>query len=29
MEFDFLVPIDTEALELIQGLTSQQLGRKV
>ncbi|MFT4983782.1 MAG: arginase family enzyme [Flavobacterium sp.] len=29
MEFDFLVPIDTEALELIQALTSQQLGRKV
>lgn len=29
MEFDFLEPIDTEILELVQGLTSQQLGSKV
>jgi arginase family enzyme len=29
MEFDFLEPIDTETFELIQGLTSQQLGSKV
>ena len=29
MEFDFLEPIDAETFELIQGLTSQQLGSKV
>jgi hypothetical protein len=29
MEFDFLEPINTETLELIHGLTSQQLGSKV
>ena len=29
MEFDFLEPVDTEILELVQGLTSQQLGSKV
>ncbi|SDZ95441.1 Arginase family enzyme [Flavobacterium gillisiae] len=29
MEFDFLEAVDTEILELIQGLTSQQLGSKV
>ena len=29
MEFDFLEPIDSEILELVQGLTSQQLGSKV
>jgi hypothetical protein len=29
MEFDFFEPIDTETLELIHGLTSQQLGSKV
>ncbi|TDE06249.1 formimidoylglutamase [Flavobacterium hiemivividum] len=29
MEFDFLKPIDTEILELVQGLTSQQLGSKI
>jgi arginase family enzyme len=29
MAFDFLEPIDTEIVELIQGLTSQQLGSKI
>jgi hypothetical protein len=29
MEFDFLEPINTETLELIHGLTSQQLGSKL
>jgi hypothetical protein len=29
MEFDFFEPINTETLELIHGLTSQQLGSKV
>lgn len=29
MEFDFLEPIDTEILEIVQGLTSQQLGSKI
>jgi arginase family enzyme len=29
MTFDFLEPIDTETLELINGLTSQQLGSKI
>jgi arginase family enzyme len=29
MEFDFLEPIDTEILEMVQGLTSQQLGSKI
>jgi arginase family enzyme len=29
MIFDFLEPIDTETLELINGLTSQQLGSKI
>jgi hypothetical protein len=29
MEFDFLEPINTETLELIHGLTSQQLGAKL
>lgn len=29
MEFDFLEPIDTEILEMLQGLTSQQLGSKI
>ncbi|NGY36128.1 formimidoylglutamase [Flavobacterium sp. XN-5] len=29
MEFDFLKPNDTEILELVQGLTSQQLGSKI
>jgi arginase family enzyme len=29
MEFDFLEPINSEILELVQGLTSQQLGSKI
>jgi arginase family enzyme len=29
MEFDFLEPIDNEILDLVQGLTSQQLGSKM
>lgn len=29
MEFDFLKPVDDEILEFINGLTSQQLGRKI
>ncbi|WP_016989277.1 formimidoylglutamase [Flavobacterium sp. ACAM 123] len=29
MEFDFLEPIDNEILDLIQGMTSQQLGSKI
>ena len=29
MEFDFLRPIDSEILEYIDGLTSQQLGSKI
>ncbi|WP_348798354.1 formimidoylglutamase [Flavobacterium adhaerens] len=29
MEFDFLVPLDAEILEFVQGLTTQHLGSKV
>jgi hypothetical protein len=29
MEFDFLKPVDDEILHYIDGLTSQQLGRKI
>ena len=29
MEFDFLAPVDTEILDFISGLSSQQLGSKI